>query len=382
MDNAPIEKGIVVVSETGEILDVLSSNEGLEDVEFFKGIICPGFVNAHCHLELSHLKGKIEEKTGLVDFIKNLTKIRNNFSAEEIQEAIRIEEESMIANGIVAVGDISNTDVTFSQKSKQNLKYHTFIEAIGFVPSKAHEAFNHGVNLLHTYSQEVNKKVSIAPHAPYSVSEDLFVLIKAYAEKHQHIVSIHNQETAAENHLFGQGKGELYKLLTSFFNLDLSFWKFPKKTSLQDYFKRLPETNKILVHNTFSNKEDISAANSKNTYWCLCPNANLYIENKLPDVKLLMDSNAKIVIGTDSLASNFSLSVFEEMKTLAKYYPEIPLNTLLSWATKNGADALEFPLLGKLKKGTTPGINLISDLETNCVLGEKSRIKNIYLSTI
>jgi cytosine/adenosine deaminase-related metal-dependent hydrolase len=110
--------------------------------------------------------------------------------------------------------------------------------------------------------------------------------------------------------------------------------------------------------------EDIQAAQrwgGDNVYWITCPNANLYIENRLPDYRHFIDTNANIAIGTDSLTSNWQLSILDEMKAIAKYQSYIPLEMLLRWATLNGAEALGFEdTLGSLVVGKTPGLNLLN----------------------
>ena len=114
VSSSPIENGVVIVDENGKIIaiDTLENHDKTE-IEFFDGVIVPGFINAHCHLELSHLNGVAQTGTGLIDFISQVIKNRNH-SPEIIQEAIEREEKNMIDSGIVAVGDISNTTDTFA----------------------------------------------------------------------------------------------------------------------------------------------------------------------------------------------------------------------------------------------------------------------------
>jgi cytosine/adenosine deaminase-related metal-dependent hydrolase len=142
----------------------------------------------------------------------------------------------------------------------------------------------------------------------------------------------------------------------------------------------LPNCNRILlVHNTVSTKEDVQWAMdySKLVYWALCPNANLYIENKLPDVPMLRQMGAKIVVGTDSYASNDSLSILDELKTIAANFPETPTAELIQWATLNGAEALGFKQqLGTFDKGKTPGVNLVT-VDSNGNISRESSVSKI-----
>jgi len=133
--------------------------------------------------------------------------------------------------------------------------------------------------------------------------------------------------------------------------------------SVAGYMPR--ENPLLLVHNTFSTEKDVDFALSAfdNVFWALCPNANLYIEDALPDVPLLIEKSAQITIGTDSPASNRKLSVLEEIKTISGKFPQIPLAEMLKWSSLNGARFLGIDdRYGSFRKGRQPGINLISGL--------------------
>lgn len=383
-----LKNGIVAVDNSGYIVSVFSGtseNHEKYKPEKFTGILCPGFVNAHCHLELSHLKGTVPENTGLAGFIKDLIATRKNLPAEKIEPAITAAENEMIENGIVAVGDICNRADTFKQKAKKNLSYYNFIEGFDFFPEQTEEEFQR----IKTVVEELKKLIpnadfAVVPHAPYSVSESFFRKISSgnfSSEKGKKVRTIHNQESEDENLMFLEKKGQLLDFFISF-GMDFSQWKASGKTSLQTYLPSFSkEENTLLVHNTFTTRTDIEFAESfsKNIFWISCPNANLYIENCLPDYNLFIAAGAKIALGTDSLASNHSLSVLEELKTIFQHFPEINLETLLRWATLNGAIALGFENdLGSLDTGKKPGIVLIENADLkNVALKEKSVVRRI-----
>jgi len=391
----PIKNGIVAIDDDGIIVEIINPKTSniqhpTSNIHKHKGIICPGFINAHCHLELSHLKNKISEKTGLPQFIKDFQNIRKSNNGNTY-EAIEKAENEMLKNGIVGVGDISNTNDSFSQKEKNNLRCHTFLELFSFNPDKANETFDRALKLMKSVPRISSPSgrsggASIVPHSPYSVSEKLVRKIAKYNFQNAGLMSIHNQETRDENLLFQNKKGKIAEMLKHFGN-DLSKWKHSKKTSLQTifpYFFPLNKKSKILfVHNTFTTKKDLDflkseIANPKSEiYFCFCPNANLYIENRLPDFQLFIDANFKITVGTDSLASNWNLSILEELKTISKNSPQIPLNTLLTWATKNGADFFGWNDFGTIEKRKKCGLNLIQnvDLKNLKLRNESSIIK-------
>ena len=359
---------VLITSEEGVVEDIVHKNEAGDDVQVFTGIVSPGFINCHCHLELSHLKGKIHEKMGLIEFISQVMKERH-FNEPEILEAIDKAEEEMIRVGIVAIGDICNTKFSLTQKAKGRIWYHNFIEATGFIPQLAEQRFNHAVEIFNAYENLYSNPGaaiaiganSIVPHAPYSVSNELLEKIIHFPGNH--LMTIHNQEAAAENELFLHKQGEFLNFYKNF-NIDSLFFSSSGKSSLQTYLpKFLPDQHVILVHNVHTSDEDLSFCQQSSgicqLYWCLCPNANMYITGQLPGIELFIQHNSTIVLGTDSLASNHQLSITAEMRTIQNHFPKIKTEQLLKWATINGAKALRMDnSLGSFEKGKKPGVVL------------------------
>ena len=373
-NSTPIKNGVVVFDINGTIETILNpelDKIDWKEVEKYEGIICPGFVNTHCHLELSYLKGQLTKETELHGFIKEIISVRDKFTEEERLKAIDLADNEMINNGIVAVGDISNGNSTFNQKAESKINYHTFLEVFSLNPALAKEVIEKTTRLKEAYPNQ--QHVSITTHAPYSMSQEL---MNAVNEASGNILTIHNQETASENELFLTKTGKLYEELSSF-SEDIKNWTATGKNSLPSYLPNFNSSkNILLVHNTFTNKEDISFAKaySDSIYWCFCPNANEYIEKRQPNYSLFI--NEKCTIGTDSLASNWSLSILDELKTISIKDSTISLETLIKWSTFNGAQFLDFENLGSIEKGKQPGLNLISGLD-GMKLGKYSSVKRI-----
>jgi len=361
----PIRNGAVVVNDDGKIISVaadIPSDYTSIPVEQLSGVICPGFINTHCHVELSHLKGKINNGEGLIAFIQNV-QLHRNSTQQEIEDAAVAADQAMFDNGIVAVGDISNSDVTVGLKSKSKLYYHTFVETFAFVPQRADEVFNTALQLLEQFKPQ---PCSITPHAPYSVSKELFKLLKRYTDNNKNLISIHNQECEDENKFFRYKLGQ-FNDLYAHFGIDISFFKPQARNSLQSVLPLLSSKQDILlVHNTCTNLKDIYFIKrfDHKIHWCFCPNANLYIEGTLPKIELFIDQGFNITLGTDSLASNGKLCILSEMATLQKHFPSLQLNRLLQWATINGAKYLGIDQdKGSIEPGKTPGLNLITGLD-------------------
>lgn len=382
ISSEPIKNGVITIDDEGMILNIESEIKNTtEKIEYYKGIICPGFINTHCHIELSHMKSVIAEKKGMAGFIKDIVLKRSALNEKEIEQKIKQADKEMIKNGIVAVGDISNNNTSFRTKKESAIAYHTFVETFDINPEKADNAFKQALSLQEDLNQ-FTKHHSIVPHAPYTVSEKLLQLINTHASNSNAIISIHNQESQAESELFISHTGSLYNTFKAMgINTDIL-----RKTGVNSLQSTLPHlinaTSILLVHNTYTTETDIQWAQQKvsnktTLYWCTCPNANLYIENTIPNYDYFIKNNCTITIGTDSLASNNSLSVLDELKTINNYYPQIDTQTLLSWATHNGAKCLGFEHLGTLEKGKKPGINLITNVSDNKISSMSEVVKII-----
>ncbi|HWZ35780.1 MAG TPA: amidohydrolase family protein, partial [Mucilaginibacter sp.] len=209
----PIKNGYVAVDDQGKIIavsDQIPPEAEHFPVEKLSGIITPGFINTHCHVELSHLHGKVQKGGGLVQFIKNLQALRD-IGRKEIEAAAIKADHDMYENGIVAVGDISNSNVTVPIKANSKIYYHTFVETFGFLPERAGATFEAALQLM---SQFKPQSCSVTPHAPYSVSKELFRLIKKYCNDHpeKNLISIHNQECEDENKFYRYKQGSFNDL--------------------------------------------------------------------------------------------------------------------------------------------------------------------------
>lgn len=427
-----LEEGkVLITSEEGIVQDVVAAAVAGEDVEYYPGLLSPGFVNCHCHLELSHMRGMLPEGAGLVDFLTAVMRRRGE-SAEGTggrggvgdagagggaggesgvgavggsgagsaggirggrdvgsiggvqlsrEQAMADGEQEMLDNGIVAVGDICNTADTVSLKTEGRLYYHNFIETVGFIEQSAGDRFAQSLSVFKAFAEAYALPIeanSIVPHAPYSVSSALFKLAAGFPGNH--ILTIHNQESEEENRFYLSGEGDFLRLYAQM-GLDVSFFQGTGKRSLASYLPYFYRNQSlILVHNVATREEDlrgvgvgggglhsgaiVEPAGGPTLYFCLCPNANLFISGLLPDVDMLVRNECTIVLGTDSLASNHQLSILEEMKTLQKAFPQLGTTQLLQWATGNGARALQLDgVLGSFRPGKQPGVVLIGGLD-------------------
>lgn len=361
---------VLILHQDGRFADLVIESEAGENIEPYDGIITPGLVNCHCHLELSHLKNVIPPHTGLIEFLCSVV-TKRDFPSDFIQEEIVKAEKEMYDNGIVAVGDIGNTADTATVKSKSKIRWQNFVEVLSFTDEKADENLNHFKKVAQQlitalYQSKTANRTGLVPHAPYSISPQSFQQLNSLTENQ--IISIHNQEHPAENELYQTGGGDYLKLF-KILGIDKSPFPITGKSSIRSI---LPYFNKgqtiFLVHNTCMQEDEIvwaneyATANSVKLVYCLCINANLYIENKVPPIDLFLKHNCHIVLGTDSYSSNWQLNIASEIASIHKHFPHIPVETVLQWATINGAKALQWEnVLGSFEKGKTSGVVLLSN---------------------
>ena len=362
-------KGILTLDKDGTIVGIEDTGGALHEtaeVEFYSGVIVPGFINAHCHLELSHMQNSFQQGKGFVNFLKQVV----NERAGEPDSMISAAEKAdilMYKNGIVAVGDIANGTSAFEVKNSSKIDYYTFVEALGFSPARAEKAFEWAKNCLEA-ANSLGLKASIVPHAPYSVSTLLFNAIAQEADSKNSILSIHSQESREEDELFTNGGGGLSAHLQDTLGIDTSFFVPTGESALRSILKFLPPGNNLLlVHNLHTKQSDLNFIDHvrtlSKTWFVLCPGSNLYIQKLLPDVRMFRDNKLQICLGTDSLASNHQLSILQEMIILQGAFPEVTMDELTTWATYNGAMALQMnDWAGSIEVGKRPGINLLTGL--------------------
>jgi aminodeoxyfutalosine deaminase len=375
------EGTVVITTEQGTIIDLVLQKDAGDDVQSFDGAICPGFINAHCHLELSHLKGHIPPHTGMVDFLMQVMQLRR-FRPEEKLKAMEAALVEMRGNGVVAVGDISNNTDSIGPKLTSDIYFHNFIEITGFVPATVQERWQAGVEVAQAFLQSFSPaQVTITPHAPYSVSNELLKVIVDHANDKP--LTIHLMESEDEIDFFREKQGDFNRLYAQF-GIRIDFFK-PTGTNPLKYLWPTLKTHKpwIWVHNTETSLHDLqwldeNGADWNQLYFCLCPGANQYINFATPAIHRFRDKYPlQICLGTDSLAGNYYLNPVYEMRLMQKHGRLHDLGYLLQMATFNGAKALGIENnFGELAPGKKPGIVLLKGLEGD-VVTPKTKVERL-----
>lgn len=373
-----IRNGYVEIDRSGRVAGLGSLGDmpvEIAGTEFFNGILTPAFVNAHCHVELSHVKDMIPRHSGMTDFCRTIMSLKH--CRERQLEAMYEADREMFDEGIIAVGDISNGDASLQMKKDSRLTYHTFIETLDLDPCLAEEKIVRARHIKRSFEQ-AGLRASIVPHAPYSLSDELFETSVAEGNSSR-ILSIHNQESREEIELFVTKQGRMRDFFGQHLDAFIHRYDNPLLRIMQ-YVD--PDTNLMLVHNTRTREADVAlaVAGNRRTTWVICPASNLYIEDCLPDVNMLCRCNARIATGTDSLSSNSRLSILQELKILDSAFPEAGLVNILRWATLNGAEALMLDAeIGSFDTGKRPGVLLISDVDfENMHLTDNCKVKRLF----
>lgn len=363
----------IVIDDAGLILDLIPA--GSAEAEVFEGSICPGFVNAHGHLELAHLKGAIGRHTTLIPFLDGVNKLRA-FPEEERQAAIANAETEMWEAGVSACGDISNGLDSLEVKKASSIRFHTFIEIFGVSDARTRAAIERADPIQRVF-REAGLSAGLSPHAPYTARTLLLRELSSRARSGSYPISIHMQETQAEQKLFTEDDRSFPDFFKAM-GID-DFEEVPIGPNPLDYVMKLVSGSEacrlMLVHNTLTTSADMQTAldsEGVDPWWCLCPRANLYIENQLPDFSLFQMHSNRVLIGTDSLASNDDLNPLNELIAIREAVPAIDPGLLISWACGNGARFFGWDDLGQIEKGKQPGLVLISRSKDGSPLGPGS----------
>lgn len=380
LDAEPIRNGYVEYDDTdGRILSVGTC--GPED-EVCSGALVPGFVNAHCHIELSHLHKKFRKGTGMAGFIDQINELRDWAGREVKMQLTQQWMDKLWDDGVSAMADISNDDSSFEIKKNHKLYTRTFLEVFGSEPEMCESVMNE-VSELQAIADRTGIDAAPTPHSCYTMSPQL---LSASAAKglESGFLSYHSQESQEEEDLLMSGSGAMYE------NRKRSGMSTPPVTgesSLKYFLDRLAAVKQapydehiLLVHNVCLKQSDIDALKKvmNNPYFAICPLSNIFIHNALPPIELMRENGLVIALGTDSLSSNDDLDMMKELLCLHMNFPEVPMQELLQWASLNGARFLgKEGKLGTLTPGKHPGVVMITDIDAEGCITSTSRSRRL-----
>ena len=364
----PIFNGFVEYDSDGTVLAVGGCAHPSDEEVFIDGAIVPGFVNCHCHVELSYMWKLFRKGTGMAGFIDQINALRDTKSMEEKVGDISRWMETMWDRGVSAMADISNCSDSFAIKKASPMYTRTFLEVFGTEPEDCGRVME-GVMKLKEEADGLGLDASPTPHACYTMSPGLLTAVSAEGLKTGYL-SFHSEETVEEEDMVRFGRGPMWENRKS---AGMSVPPVTGESSLKYFIDRLKEAhpapfdeNILLVHEVCLDQEGIDAIKEvmNHPYIALCPCSNIFIHNALPPIDLMRSNGLKLTVGTDSLSSNDDLDMVRELYCLQSNSKGLEMEELLSWACLNGAEFLgKQDVLGSISIGKKPGLVVIDNLD-------------------
>jgi Cytosine deaminase and related metal-dependent hydrolases len=378
---APVVNGFVELEDDGTvILTGVCADPAAEPV-FYDGAIAPGFVNAHCHVELSYMKGLFRKGTGMAGFIDQINELRDTKSMEEKVRDLTVAMDSLWEQGVVAMADISNCADSFAVKARHPMYTRTFLEVFGTEPEDCGAVMD-GVRKLKEVADGFGIDAAPTPHACYTMSPELVTAVSVEGLR-SGFLSFHSEETEEEEEMLKYGSGKMWENRVK---AGMSVPPVTGKSSLLYFIDRLLaghsapfDEHILLVHECCMDQEGIDAVKAvmNHPFVAVCPLSNLFIHNALPPIDLMRRNGLKVCVGTDSLSSNDDLNLVDELYCLQRNFPEVPLGEFLTWASRNGAEFLARPEFGTLEPGKRPGLVLIDNLDADGRLTAASKSRRL-----
>ena len=350
-----LQNAAVYVSEPGRISRVEAwdgrREPGWRIFDWGSAVIMPGLVNAHAHLELTSLSQRIRDFSSFTDWLWQLIQLRNNWKTEDYLASSREGARLCVANGTTLVGDISSSGLSWRALKIEKLRKVVFEEILGLSPDKLPERLSSLKARISAVEPDERLRIGISPHAPYTVSPELYQAIGQTAAQSTMLVATHVAETEPERRFLMDGTGEFHDFLARMEVLPAD-WTPPGVPPLE-YLEKLGVLhNLILIHCNYLDSDSASRILEGHSSVVYCPRSSAFFGHKNHPVRQLLDMGVNVALGTDSLASNDSLSILDEMRFLSRLRKDLKAEEIIRLATLNGAAALGFGgQLGRLARG-------------------------------
>jgi cytosine/adenosine deaminase-related metal-dependent hydrolase len=315
-------------------------------IDLGRAVILPALVNAHMHLELSYLRDVIPPSSRFLDWIAAIMAARRRYANPHdpvIVSAARAGIEEARASGTGLVGDISNTLVTVPLLEQASMPARVFYELLGFNEAQPAWRVAQSRSAMAAQTTSGDVRLSLAPHAPYSVSPALFAAIREDLDTQPAGVStVHVGESPEETEFLQHGTGPWRDLLTTL-GVWTDVWTAPGVSPVQ-YLAELGflDSRVLAVHGVQFEGDDLARLRALGTTVVSCPRSNRYVGVGDPPLEAFYAMGVKVAFGTDSLASVSDLNLFAELARARQLAPRVPGRALLESATRYGAAALGF----------------------------------------
>ena len=330
-----LRSGAAVVLEDGWIKAVESRPpKGVAVTDLGEGLLLPGLVNAHTHLELSGLAGLMPPQGDFVGWLESMISLRPARLRQNGPEATLAAVEYLAQDGTALLGDVTNTGKAAEALARAGVSAVSFYEALGAAKAEPPEA-------QAVWQGAVLAAAAVAAHAPYSIPTARLAALKAKAGALP--FAIHLAESQAEvEFLAGVGvegrRLEEFLILRGLRREDLHL---AADTPLgQLLAAQALDQSTLLVHGIQLTSGEVAQVAAAGASLCVCPRSNLGLTGRLAPVEELLAAGVNVALGTDSLASTPDLSLWAEMVALMAAKPGLDPETVLTMATRGGAQAL------------------------------------------
>ncbi len=323
-----------------------------EVIDWGSAILMPGLVNAHTHLELTARGADVPPPASFTEWLASIVDYRRGLPAEEFRRAAARGAQMSLESGTTMVADVSCSGASSEALRGFALRKTVFEEIAGFPPARAEEATAELRRRLTQVGDDPLLTVGVSPHAPYSVSPQLYRSVAAIARQNSLPLATHVAETKAEREFLAEGTGEFAAFLAGR-KLLPEDWS-PPRTSPISYLDSLGvlEGSALLIHCNYLDPASIAAILASRSSVVYCPRSHAFFGHDRHPVRQMLDAGVNVALGTDSLASNQSLSVLDEMRHLFGRRKDLRCEEILRMATLNGAAALNLGrVLGRLRRG-------------------------------
>ncbi len=332
-DSKTIFRNGFLYMENGIIKDVGcgSGPGGVNMIDHGPGAIMPALVNTHTHLELTALRGRVTFDQGLTSWVKSLIQERESAGEQALRDSAADGIREIIQSGCGAVGEISTLGLTWEAMAASGIYGIWFKEFIGNISPSSQDKFD-------AHQNHIGQ--SLAVHAPHTTSTERILSLKQMTRQRNLPFSIHLAESDDEDLFITTGKGVWADFLAER-DINFSEWELPAATPVQ-YLDKLDvlDEHTIAVHLLHTDKKDLEILKKNGVHVCLCPRSNQGLHKRLPDLEGMLAAGIKPCLGTDSLASVETLSIFDEMAFVAASFPQVDPADILEMATLSGGKAI------------------------------------------
>ncbi len=340
-----INNGAVVIDDGGKIkfaghVKDIDDFESYRTIDLGNSAIVPGFVNAHAHLELTHLHKCIKGNSNFTGWIRQLVDKKKGWSESEYTLSVRDGIERSLKSGTTTITDITRNGLALGELLASKIRKLLFYEIIDFNPDTAEHTINDFKELITDINRDDLLSIGIFPHAPYTVSDRLYRSCRSVSDKFNIIIATHIAETKEEVEFLTRGTGDFVSLLNDF-NM-LKNWQPPRLSPI-NYLKNIGFLEKgcILIHCNYLSDDEIDLIEKTKSNVVFCPRSHRYFGHENHPFFSLRNRNINIALGTDSLASNDTLSILDEMKFIRKHYHDLKSQDIFNMGTIAGAVALK-----------------------------------------